>query len=80
MISVEGWRDPRRIAEALERIDAVSLCRPFIREPQLATRWRDGDLSPAACISCNKCLELIVDRGLGCIFHRGAEGLVITEA
>jgi len=70
VISVEGWRDPLRIADALERIDAVSLSRPFIREPGLAARWRSGDLTPATCISCNKCLDLIVDRGLGCIFHQ----------
>jgi len=80
VISVEGWRDPRRIAEALERIDAVSLCRPFIREPHLAARWRDGDPAPAKCISCNKCLGLIVDRGLGCIFHKGARGSAIAGA
>ena len=80
VISVEGWRDPLRIAAALERIDAVSLCRPFIREPHLAARWRDGDLTPAKCISCNKCLDLIVDRGLGCIFHKGARGQALTDA
>jgi hypothetical protein len=79
VISVEGWRDPRRIAVALERIDAVSLCRPFIREPRLTKRWRDGDLSPAKCISCNKCLDLIVDRGLGCIFHKRARGRALAE-
>lgn len=33
VLSVEGWRDPLRIAHALDSIDAVSLCRPFIREP-----------------------------------------------
>ncbi len=70
VISVEGWRDPLRIAAALERVDAISLCRPFIREPRLAARWRGGDLTPATCISCNKCLDLILDRGLGCIFHK----------
>ena len=70
VICVEGWRDPRTIAQALQSIDAVSLCRPFIREPHLAARWRSGDLAPATCISCNRCLELIVDRGLGCIFHK----------
>ena len=80
VISVEGWRDPLRIAAALERIDAVSLCRPFIREPHLAARWRDGDPTPAKCISCNKCLDLIVDRGLGCIFHKGARGRALTDA
>ena len=80
VISVEGWRDPLRIAEALERIDAVSLCRPFIREPHLAARWRAGDLTPATCISCNKCLDLIVDRGLGCIFHKDARGRAVAGA
>jgi 2,4-dienoyl-CoA reductase-like NADH-dependent reductase (Old Yellow Enzyme family) len=80
VISVEGWRDPLKIAMALERIDAVSLCRPFICEPHLTARWRGGDLTPAKCISCNKCLDLIVDRGLGCIFHKGAKGHAITDA
>jgi 2,4-dienoyl-CoA reductase-like NADH-dependent reductase (Old Yellow Enzyme family) len=69
VICVEGWRDPQTIAQALQSIDAVSLCRPFIREPHLTARWRSGDLAPATCISCNKCLDLIVDEGLGCIFH-----------
>ena len=79
VLSVEGWRDPLRIAEALERIDAVSLCRPFIREPALVARWRNGDLAPATCISCNKCLDLIVDRGLGCIFHKGQRGRAVPK-
>lgn len=68
VISVEGWRDPIEIAKALEKIDAVSMSRPFIREPDLANRWLSGDLSPARCISCNKCLDLIMEIGLGCVF------------
>ncbi|GAB6143342.1 NADH:flavin oxidoreductase [Desulfocicer niacini] len=70
VISVEGWRDPVKIEKALEKVDAVSMCRPFIREPDLANRWLlSGDLEPAHCISCNKCLDLIATSGLGCIFH-----------
>lgn len=69
VISVEGWRDPLEIAKALEKIDAVSMSRPFIREPNLVNRWLSGDLSPAHCISCNKCLDLVMESGLGCIFH-----------
>lgn len=80
VISVEGWRDPLRIAAALERIDAVSLSRPFIREPHLAARWRDGDLAPATCISCNTCLDLILDDGLGCIFHERARRTATADA
>jgi 2,4-dienoyl-CoA reductase-like NADH-dependent reductase (Old Yellow Enzyme family) len=80
VISVEGWRDPLRIAQALRRIDAVSMCRLFIREPHLAARWRNCDLTPAKCISCNRCLDLIVDRGLGCTFHKGARDRAVTDA
>lgn len=70
VISVEGWRDPLEINKALQKIDAISMSRPFIREPDLANRWLSGDLAPAHCISCNKCLDLILESGLGCIFSR----------
>jgi len=70
VISVEGWRDPFEITKALEKIDAVSMSRPFIREPNLVNRWLSSDLSPAYCISCNKCLDLVKTSGLGCIFHK----------
>jgi len=69
VISVEGWRNPKKIEKTLEKIDAVSMSRPFIREPNLANRWLEGDLSPAFCISCNKCLKLQMDTGMACIFH-----------
>ena len=69
VISVEGWRSPGAIENALEKIDAISMSRPFIREPHLANRWFSGDLSPALCVSCNKCLELQMDTGMACVFH-----------
>ena len=38
-----------------EGIDYIAMARPFIREPGLALRWKQGDTSPALCISCNSC-------------------------
>ena len=35
--------------------DYVSMSRPFIREPDLANRWKSGDRTPAKCISDNLC-------------------------
>ena len=35
--------------------DMISICRPFIREPELLKRWQRGDRRPARCISCNRC-------------------------
>ena len=58
----------------------IIMSRPFIREPNLVNRWLSGDLSPARCISCNECLDLVETSGLGCIFHKrnkdGNEGKV----
>ena len=38
-------------------VDMVSLCRPFVREPDLVNRWKQGDMRKADCISCNGCLK-----------------------
>jgi 2,4-dienoyl-CoA reductase-like NADH-dependent reductase (Old Yellow Enzyme family) len=38
-------------------VDGISICRPFIREPDLITRWRSGDTNPATCISCGGCFN-----------------------
>jgi len=32
--------------------DLISISRPFIREPGLIRRWKQGDTRPAECISC----------------------------
>jgi len=37
--------------------DCISICRPFIREPDIVHRWQTGNRKPAKCISCNLCLE-----------------------
>ena len=39
--------------------DLVSMCRPFIREPNLINRWHGGDKEPARCLSCNECLTIL---------------------
>lgn len=59
VILVGGNRTPRVMKKLLEEgiTDFVSMCRPFIREPQLIKRWKEGDLKKAKCISCNLCLE-----------------------
>jgi 2,4-dienoyl-CoA reductase-like NADH-dependent reductase (Old Yellow Enzyme family) len=48
------------------KADLISMCRPFIHEPHLLKRWRSGDLSPAACVSCNRCLAKTPFEGLQC--------------
>ena len=45
--------------------DLVSLCRPFIREPDLVNAFAEGRTARAACISCNKCYD---PHGFRCVF------------
>lgn len=48
--------------------DYISMCRPFICEPDLINRWRDGNYSKSACISCNQCIEQAKGgNGIGCV-------------
>lgn len=48
--------------------EAVSMCRPLIREPKLISRWKGGDLSRAACVSDNLCFRpAMKGRGIACV-------------
>ncbi len=56
-----------RRLEHMERViedgeaDAISMCRPFIREPFLVKNFMEGKTDQAACTSCNKCVGAIVN-------------------
>jgi 2,4-dienoyl-CoA reductase-like NADH-dependent reductase (Old Yellow Enzyme family) len=39
--------------------DLISMCRPFIRQPDLIARWQRGETKVAACISCSRCLGIV---------------------
>lgn len=67
LILVGGMRTPAIMEEILnkDQADFISLCRPFIREPDLVNKIRQGRQDPVTCISCNKCLKFL-DRGLAC--------------
>jgi 2,4-dienoyl-CoA reductase-like NADH-dependent reductase (Old Yellow Enzyme family) len=51
----------RFVAEG--RVDLISMSRPFIRDPFLVRRFREGAIDRSDCISCNKCFNL---RGIRC--------------
>ena len=61
LISVGGWRSVRRMEEAIERreVDLISMCRPFIRDPRLVRKIREGGIAEASCTSCNMCLAAL---------------------
>lgn len=67
VILVGGLRSVAVMARIVreETADLVSLCRPFIREPDLVNAFHESRAERAACVSCNKCYN---PRGFRCVF------------
>ena len=75
VILVGGHRTPDVMAKVLEdgTTDFISMSRPFIREPGLIKRWKNGNLEKAKCISCNQCFENWIFRPLRCYVEEPLE-------
>ncbi|MFX0138102.1 MAG: NADH:flavin oxidoreductase [Candidatus Hodarchaeota archaeon] len=63
LILVGGLRSKTFMEQIIEKkyTDFVSLSRPFIREPYLVKKFKDGMQDEAACISCNRCSAAITN-------------------
>jgi 2,4-dienoyl-CoA reductase-like NADH-dependent reductase (Old Yellow Enzyme family) len=73
IILVGGVRSLQAIDQILEKgeADLVSMARPFIREPDLVRRWKQGNEKKAKCISCNQCFRAAASRqGVYCVVER----------
>jgi 2,4-dienoyl-CoA reductase-like NADH-dependent reductase (Old Yellow Enzyme family) len=60
IISVGGFRSGTEIESALNggKADFISLCRPFLREPDFARRLKADGNYVSKCVSCNVCAVL----------------------
>jgi len=60
---VGGLRSIDRMEAILENNDAdfISMSRPFIRDPFLIKKIKDGKLKKVTCTSCNKCYAGIIN-------------------
>lgn len=57
VMAVGGMRRRATMEGALEsgQADYISLCRPFIRQPNLVNLMEEGDGDPISCMNCNRC-------------------------
>ncbi len=73
-VMVVGGLRSFEVAEGIirrEEADYVSFARPFIREPHLALRWREGNEVHARCISCNGCFKPgLKEGGIYCVVDK----------
>lgn len=58
---VGGLRRRSHMEDILEKgyVDFISMSRPFIREPFLVKRFKEGKDEVVSCVSCNKCLAAV---------------------
>jgi 2,4-dienoyl-CoA reductase-like NADH-dependent reductase (Old Yellow Enzyme family) len=63
LLVVGGLRRVSHMEEILKQghADFISMSRPFIREPSLVKRIREGKTDAAACASCNRCLAAVAN-------------------
>ena len=57
LLVVGGFRNVAHMKDVIENgfSDFISMCRPFIREPNIVNRIRERKADAVACVSCNKC-------------------------
>jgi 2,4-dienoyl-CoA reductase-like NADH-dependent reductase (Old Yellow Enzyme family) len=55
-------------------IDFVSMSRPFIREPDIVQKFREGKQAKSKCIMCNYCVIIAEEKPLGCYMGKLPKG------
>ena len=68
IILMGGIRNPLSAEKILREktADFIAMSRPLIYEPDLPNRWKNGDLTPVHCTSCNECYTTIYSGPLHC--------------
>jgi 2,4-dienoyl-CoA reductase-like NADH-dependent reductase (Old Yellow Enzyme family) len=61
LMLVGGMRRRQQMEAVLNDGDAdlISMSRPFIREPSLVNRFREGKSDAVSCVSCNLCFAAV---------------------
>ncbi len=73
IVTVGGIRSLKTVNDLLSegKADYVAMSRPFVREPGLVNRWKQGDTAKARCISCSGCFESgLQGKGISCKVER----------
>jgi len=63
LFAVGGMRSVDHMENTLKdgAVDFISMCRPFIREPNIVNKFREGKTAEVACVSCNRCFAAIAN-------------------
>lgn len=64
LIVVGGMRSMPFMEKNIENntMDFISMARPFIREPNLVKRFKEGKETSVSCVSCNQCFAAMMNK------------------
>jgi 2,4-dienoyl-CoA reductase-like NADH-dependent reductase (Old Yellow Enzyme family) len=70
--AIGGIRSKDDIIDIIEsgKVDMVSMCRPFIIEPNIVKKFEDGKQDDSRCIDCNYCLMAAQVKPLKCYYGK----------
>jgi 2,4-dienoyl-CoA reductase-like NADH-dependent reductase (Old Yellow Enzyme family) len=73
LMVVGGMRRIDHMEEVIEKgyADLISMSRPFIREPNIVNKFKEGTADKVACVSCNKCLAGVVNNLPVACYNKG---------
>jgi 2,4-dienoyl-CoA reductase-like NADH-dependent reductase (Old Yellow Enzyme family) len=71
LILVGGMRELQGMQMVLDEgiADAISMCRPFIMDPHIVRKFREGSTNTSQCTSCNGCLKQGRKGSINCILR-----------
>jgi 2,4-dienoyl-CoA reductase-like NADH-dependent reductase (Old Yellow Enzyme family) len=69
LILVGGMRTLKDMEAVLDEgiADAISMCRPFIMDPHIVRKFREGLTDASECTSCNGCHEEMKQGNMRCV-------------
>ena len=73
LILVGGMRTVSHMEKVLENnyADFISMSRPFVREPFLVNKIKEGKMDKVSCVSCNRCLAAVPNELPVYCYNRG---------
>jgi 2,4-dienoyl-CoA reductase-like NADH-dependent reductase (Old Yellow Enzyme family) len=77
LLLVGGMRTVSHMEFVLENnyADFISMSRPFIREPFLVNKIKEGKMDKVSCVSCNRCLAAVANNMPVYCYNKGFPAL-----
>jgi len=73
LMVVGGMRKSEHMEEVIRNgyADFISMSRPFIKEPNIVNKFKDGKTDEVSCVSCNKCFAGVANNLPVACYNKG---------